>query len=309
MTRRARAVGLVALAVSLASGRARAEDQAPAPVAVCADPRRVDLGPLPGGTDVADWGAIPESCSGTDVALRLRGSALVASGGPDYFGDVVATSTLRLRHRLGRSSSTWLSLAADLLTYRYVVNGAVQSQGFGLGPVTLGLHRSVLAWPRSAATVYGRALLPLDTARQSGVRTGVEAGVTGRHLLGARGLAGVQGGVAALVPIDVVGGQEHPAFKTSALAEVWYTATPRFAMFAGAELRAELSPDPTFLTLAPRVVGRWALRHGLNLAALFEVPAVGSDRTDIVVAFTAGWAAGPPPGDTSGGPAQELLPR
>jgi hypothetical protein len=302
-------VGFVILAVSLASGRARAEDQLQAPVDVCANPRRVDLGPLPGGIDVADWGAIPESCSGTDVALRLRGSALVASGGPDYFGDVIATSTLRLRHRLGRSSSTWLSLAADLLTYRYVVNGAVQSQGVGVGPVTLGLHRSVLAWPRSAATVYGRVLLPLDTARQSGVRTGAEAGVTGRHLLGARGLGGVQGGVAALVPVDLVGGQEHAAFQASALAEVWYTATPRFAMFAGAELRAAISPDPTFLTLAPRVAGRWALRHGLNLAALFEVPVVGSDRTDIVVAFTVGWAAGPPPSDTPSGTAQELLPR
>jgi hypothetical protein len=294
VSRRAWSVGLLVAALSLVGGRARAEDLRPRPedrVDVCADPRRVDLGPLPGGIDVADWGAIPESCAGTDLAMRLRGSALVASAGPDYFGDVVATSTLRLRHQLGRSSPAWLSLAADLLTYRYVVNGAVQSQGFGFGPVTLGLHRSVLAWPRSATTVYGRALLPLDTARQGGVRTGVEAGVTGRHLLGARGRGGLQGGVAALVPIDIVGGQEHAAFQASALGEVWYRATPRFAMFAGAELRAEISPEPTFLTLAPRVAGRWALSHGLNLAALVEVPAVGSDRTDIIAAFTVGWAA------------------
>jgi hypothetical protein len=76
-----------------------------------------------------------------------------------------------------------------------------------------------------------------------------------------------------------------------ALAEGWFAFTPRFALSAGLSARAEVSPDPTFLTLAPRVAARWALRHGLRLAALFEIPAVGEDRTDVIAAFTLGWAA------------------
>jgi hypothetical protein len=276
----------VAVAV-LGGGAARAS----AEVDVCADPRAArGGGPLPGGNDAADYGAIPEACAGTDLGLRLRASALVASSKPDFFGAVIATSTLRLRHTIGRSSWTWLSLAADLLTYRYVVNGPVASDGFAFGPPTLGLHRALGQWSLTAATVYARVMLPLDTARESGVRTGFELGVTGRRLLGASGTGGVQGGVAMLAPLDVVGGQTHTAFQPVALAEGWWAPRRRFAFAAGLTARAEVSPDPTFLTLAPRVAARFALRHGLSLAALFEVPVAGEDRTDVIAAFTLGWA-------------------
>jgi hypothetical protein len=271
---------------ALDAGAARAE--APPARDVCADGRRADGGPLPGGTDAADYGAIPESCAGTDLGMRLRASALVASSKPDFFGDVIATSTLRLRHPIGRSSSTWLSVAADLLTYRYVVNGPVASQGFAVGPPTLGLHRALGDWPLLAATMYSRALLPLDTARASGVRTGLELGVTGRRVLGAR--AGVQGGAAALAPIVVTGGVTHVSFQPVALIEGWFAPRPSVALTAGASARGEVSPDPSFLTLAPRVAARFAFRHGLSFAMLFEVPAAGSDRTNVIGAFTLAWA-------------------
>jgi hypothetical protein len=291
--RRAARVGVLVAAVVtlLASRAARAEGE----VGVCSDPRRADGGPLPGGTDAADFGAIPEACAGTDLAMRLRASALIASAKPEFFGDVIATSTLRLRHRVGRSDSTWLSLAADLLTYRYVVNGPVASQGFGFGPPTLGLHHALGGWSDWAATAYGRVLLPLDTARENGVRTGFELGLTGRHLFTTRGRFGVQGGVGAVAPLVLIAGQNHIAFQPVALAEGWFAPRPRFAATLGVSARAEVSPDPTFLTLAPRVAARIAFRHGLSFAALVEVPASGEDRTDVVVAFTLAWAEAPSP--------------
>jgi hypothetical protein len=289
--RRRRAVSLfVAVAAALgAAGAARAEGTETR--LVCGDPRQAAGGPLAGGIDAADFGAIPEACAGTDLGMRLRGSALIASSKPDFFGDVVATSTLRLRHNIGRSSWTWLSVAADLLTFRYVVNGPVASTAFAFGPPTIGLHRALGDWPLAAATVYARALLPLDTARVGGVRTGFELGLTGRRVLGASGRFGVQGGLAMLAPLDVVGGQTHAALQPIGLAEGWFAYGPRFAVFAGATARAEISPDPTFLTLAPRVAGRYAGRNGLAFSMLVEAPLAGEDRTNIIVGFFLTWAA------------------
>jgi hypothetical protein len=300
--RPARALALAAgLAAALGGAAARAEGPGvqaePAEQGgmarreVCASGRRPDGGPLPGGTDAADYGAIPEACAGTDLALRLRGSALVASAKPDFFGAVVATSTLRLRYLIGRSSWTWFSLAVDFLTYRYVVNGPVASDSFAFGPPTLGLHRALGDWPLTAATAYARVLLPLDTARDTGVRTGFELGVTGRRLVAASGRWGVQGGLALLAPLVFIGGQTHATLEPVALAEGWLATGPRFALSAGATVRGEISPDPTFLTLAPRVAARWALPHGLLLAVLVEAPSAGTDRTDVIAGFTLGWAA------------------
>jgi len=177
------------------------------------------------------------------------------------------------------------------VTYRYVVNGPTPSHGLGFGPQTLGVHRALADGPAGAATVYARALLPLDTARQSGVRTGLELGATGRRALGASGRAGVQGGAGVLAPLIVVGGQSHGALEAVALGEVWLAPGPRLALSAGASARAELSPDPTFVTLAPRAAVRLALRHGLSAAMLVEVPAAGADRTDLVAGLYVAWAA------------------
>ncbi|HSZ81966.1 MAG TPA: hypothetical protein VLA14_06790 [Polyangia bacterium] len=284
MTRPAR-VALVAAFMFAVSSRARAE--------VCADAHGAVGGPLAGGTDSADFGAIPEACAATDVSLRLRGTLLVASSMPDYFGEVVAASTLRLRQPLGHSRSTWISLAADLLTYRYTQNAVEAAQGLSLGPLTFGVHRALGDWTRTAATAYVRALLPPDTARQSGQRTGLELGVTGRRLLGGRGRFGVQGGAAMTAPVVIVAGQTHSALQPVALAEAWFAPRPDVALSAGLESRAEIWHDPTFLTLAPRLAARLALRRGLSAALLVEVPVVGEDRTDLVAAFFLGWAAPP----------------
>ncbi|HEX4405392.1 MAG TPA: hypothetical protein VH560_11225, partial [Polyangia bacterium] len=226
---RAGRLAVIVMTLALASSRARAE--------VC-DARRADGGPLAGGDDSADFGAIPEACAATDVSLRLRGTLLVASAMPDYFGEVVASSTLRLRQQLDHSRWTWISLSADLLTYRYTQNAVEAAQGLSLGPLTFGVHRAFGDWPRTAATVYARALLPLDTARQNGERTGFELGLTGRRLLGATGRFGVQGGAAMTAPIFFVAGQTHSALQPVALAEAWFAPRPDVALSAGVESRA-----------------------------------------------------------------------
>jgi hypothetical protein len=259
--------------------------------AACGEPRDAAAGPLAGGTDAADFGAIPETCVGTDVGLRLRATVLVASEMPDFYGALTATTTLRLRHRLGRAGRTWLTVGADVGTFAYVVNGPVVSDGFSFGPPTLGVHRAVGDGERGAGSVYTRVLLPLDTAWQSGVRAGFELGATGRRLVGTSGRVGLEGGVAALAPFVVVAGQTHAAFQTAALVEGWFAPTPRLALFAGLAGRAELTPSPALLTMAPRVAVRGALARGFGLAMLIEAPVVGEDRTDLVAAVYLGWAA------------------
>jgi hypothetical protein len=278
--RLALALAAVVAAVVASPGAARA--------GLCPRPWEAAGGPLAGGVGVADFGAIPESCAGDDVGLRVRATALVSRGMPDYDGNVVASAMLRVRYRLGGAEGrTWLSVAADVATYRYVANAVLVSQGLGVGPPTLGLHRDVGRWDRLAASVYGRVLLPLDSARQAGVETGGELGVGLRWLLGAR--LGLQGGAAVLVPVDVVAGQTHATKLTSALAEAWFAPRPQAALSLGLETRAELGPARGWLTLAPRLAGRFALRRGFSLAALAEVPALGRDRTDFVGALYLGW--------------------
>jgi hypothetical protein len=283
---RARRAAVSALAVALAAAAppaARAD--------VCGSPREAAAGgPLAAGTDAADFGAIPETCAGTDAGLRLRTTLLVASAMPDYYGALASSATVRLRQRVGgRASRTTLTVAADLLTFRYVANAVVASDGFGFGPPTLGVQREVGEGTFTAVSVYGRALLPLDTARQSGVRMGLELGATARRVLGARGRGGLQGGLALVGPLVIVGGESHGALQPVGLVEGWFAPGPRFALFLGAEARFEATPDPTFLTLAPRLAARWALRHGLGLAALVETPVAGADRTDLVAGLYLGY--------------------
>jgi hypothetical protein len=270
----------------LASSAARA--------AACAEPREAATGPLPGGTDAADFGAIPEACAATDLTLRARATALVASSMPDFYGFIGATGTLRLRHRIGRTGRLWLTLAADIVTFRYVVNAVVISDGLAFGPPTLGLHRALGDGEHVAASIYGRVLLPLDTARANSVRTGFELGATVRRPFGASGRWGVEGGLAALEPLVAVGGQAHATLEPVALVQGWFSPRPRTAVFAGLGARGEVAPDPTFLTLAPRVAGRFVSKRGLSFSFQAELGAAGVDRTNAIVAFFLGWAAQTP---------------
>lgn len=218
--------------------------------------------------------------------VRLRASVLVARSMPDYYGQVNSGLMLRARRQLGRHG--WLSFAVDALTYRYVDNATLVSEVVSFGPPTLAYHHYLISAEHIAASAYVRVLLPLDTARGSGVETGPEAGATAQARLGAH--AFVDAGVGMTAPIDLVGGQARGRFETVGLAELWYVPRPAAALFGGASVRGELAPDVTLVTAVPRAGIRVALRRRFWTGALVEVPVGGQDRTDLIVALFVGVA-------------------
>jgi len=246
-------------------------------------------GPLPGGADPsqpADFGAIPEACPGSDLVLRLRGSLLDDSAAPGFFGDVLTDVMLRGRRRIGAHG--WLSVAVDLFNYRYVNDASLASTGPSFGPPTIGYYHRLAATFETIAAVYGRVLLPLDTARQSGIETGLEVGVSGRARASRRWA--FDGGLAIAGPLDVVAGQAHARLDPGALAEAWFSPRPALALFGGGSLRVELAPTATLLTVIPRAGLRAALRRSLWLAFLAEAPVAGTDRTNLIASLFVGWS-------------------
>lgn len=245
-------------------------------------------GPLAGGTQAeqpADFGAVPEACPGSDLWLRLEGELAVHSGAPDFSGDIVANGRARARRRLGPRS--WISIAADLVTYRYVDNGGLVGTGTSFGPATVGYHLVLHVTARTSVAGYVRALLPIDTARQSGLETGLELGGAGRALLGRRWAA--DGGLSLAGPLEVTGGVAHGHLVPAALGEVWFSPKPSFALFAGAGLRATVAPAAALVAVTPRVGLRAALRQGLWLAFLAEGQVAGDDPTQGMVSLFLGW--------------------
>jgi len=272
--------GRVALLLALLAAPAVAR------AAACPQSWSASGGPLPAGIGPADFGAIPEACPASELTLRLRGTLLVASSMPDFFGVIDAGAMLRARHAVG--PRTWVSLALDAVTYRYVANAVVTSSVLSIGPPTLGLYRAVGDRRDLALAVYGRALLPLDSARQSGYETGLEAGLSARYA--PRPRAGLEGGLGLAAPLDMVGGQVHGALRPAALVEAWWAPRPCVGLFGGAEARFQAAPDASFTTVAPRAAARFALEHDLSVAVLVEVPVAGTDRTDLVAGLYLGWA-------------------
>lgn len=254
---------------------------------VCAELSDASVGPLPGGTGPADFGAIPAACGRADVLARLRGTLLVASSMPDYYGSIAAGAMLRLERPL--TPESWFSLALDAAEYRYVNRGGLAATAWSIGPPTLAFYRSILTTTGTATAAFVRALLPLDSARTGGVETGLDVGASFRARFGAR--TAMDGGLVLTTPVDIVGGQVHPRLRPGGLAEAWYAPRPTAAVGVGLTFQAELGPDLALLTAGPRVSGRFALRHGLWLATLVELPVTGSDRTDLVASLFVGYGS------------------
>src|SRR3982751_112509 len=244
----------VAVAVLLAGARpARGAD-------VCPKGAEAASGPLMAGTapahSPADFGAVPEVCGATEGLLRLRGALLIASTMPDYYGSIFAGATLRGRYQLGER--TTLSVAADVFDYRYVNNGGLASRGVSAGPGTIGIQRAFAVGVETAISAYARALVPLDTARQGGVETGLELGAGLRMRGGARWV--VDGGLALTAPLDIVGGQAHGRLEPVALAEAWLRLRPSAALCAGLNARVNAAPYLELGTLVPRLGARVMVR-------------------------------------------------
>jgi hypothetical protein len=284
---RGRRIGPVAaLAVLALAGARPARAQTGGACAAAFD---AATNPLPGGTSTfapADFGNIPEVCSGSEAWLRVRGELVDASGAPDFFGRVVGTATLRARHRVTLRS--WLSLSIDLLDYAYVNDAGLAATGLSFGPATVGYHWTAVDRSRGALAIYGRALLPIDTARQSGVAGGLELGASGRAPLAHR--LAIDGGVALPLRGYLTAGQAHAGLRTSLLAEAWWATSPRFAVVAGLGALLDLAPTAALVALAPRAGLRAGVgRHHLWLAFLAEAPVAGFDRTTVVASAFLGW--------------------
>jgi hypothetical protein len=286
-TRAASILALGAAGVSLASpSGARA-----AALEACPDRQEAAAGPLLGGSDTtspADFASVPEACPGSDLMLRLRAGLLDDAGAPNFYGSVLSDVMVRGRHRIG--TRAWLSLAADFFTFRFVDNANVVSTGVSFGPATLAYHRVVAASARMAAAAYARALLPIDTARQSGIETGAEIGATGRTRVRSRWV--VDGGVGVAGALDVVGGQVHlRRLGPQALAEAWFSPRPGLAIVAGASAAEQVAPTLALLGVVPRAGIRGVLRHGWWLALLAETPLGGSQYPGAYASLFAGWTA------------------
>ncbi|HSY40411.1 MAG TPA: hypothetical protein VLA79_12805 [Polyangia bacterium] len=282
--RATRSAALIGWVVLCAAGAARADLAG----GVCPGRFEAAAGPLAGGTEAAqpaDFGAVPETCPGSDLSLRLRGELFDGSAAPDFEGRIVATGTVRARRRINARSG--ISIALDVITYQYVNDAGLAATEASFGPATVGYHLVLASGARAAVAVYARALLPVATARQSGSETGLELGASGRARLSRRWLA--DGGVSLAGPLVVTGGQAHGQLQPAALAEVWFAPRPAFALFAGGSLRSEVAPTLTLVSVAPRVGMRSALAHGLWMAFLAEAPVAGDDRTNVIASVFVGW--------------------
>jgi hypothetical protein len=279
-----RTAALLGCVLSCAAGAARAE------LAGLACPGRFEAaaGPLAGGTQAeqpADFGAVPDACPGSDLSLRLRGELFDGSAAPDFEGRIVASGTVHARRRINWRSG--ISIAVDLITYRYVNDAGLAANQAAFGPATVGYHLVLTSGARATVAAYGRALLPIDTARQNGVETGFELGASGRGRLSRRWL--VDGGLSVAAPLVVIAGQAHGQLQPAALAEAWLAPKPQFALFAGGSLRMRVAPTSSLVSVIPRAGMRAALAHGLWMAFLAEVPVAGDDRTNAIASLFVGW--------------------
>jgi hypothetical protein len=136
-------------------------------------------------------------------------------------------------------------------------------------------------------SLYARVLLPLDSARQNGVATGLELGSSLRMPAGARWV--IDGGVALTAPAKITGGQTHLSFEPAALAEAWLRLRPGLALCGGAHVRLADEVEGRSLTVLPRLGARFAVRRRLWAAALLEFPVAGADRTDLIAGLFAGY--------------------
>jgi hypothetical protein len=254
----------------------------------CAAPGEAAAAPLAGGTTTfnpADFGNVPEVCPAGEASLRLRGELVDASGAPDFFGRLVGSATLRARRPVTRR--TWVALSIDLLDERYVNDAGLAAAGASFGPASIGFHWTAIVRERWALAVHARALLPIDTARQSGIETGLEVGAAARAVLPGR--FALDGGATVAAPVDLVAGQAHGRLRPTLLAEGWWSRRPQLALVVGVAATLAVAPDPALLLLVPRVGLRTGLRHRLWLAFLAETPVAGTDRTNLMASAFLGW--------------------
>jgi hypothetical protein len=270
-------VALAVLGVAPAAPTARAQ--------TCAADDALGAGAPLAAPGPADFGQTPEACpASNDLGLRVRGELLIDTD--DFYGTVAAGATLRGRFQLGRR--WFFSAAIDPATWRFAANAVVDSSAVGVGPATLAAHR-LFAWPGdTAAALYARLLLPLDSARHQSTLAGSELGASAARRL--RLPIALQGGLSLPMTLAFVGGRTHPRLVPQALAEVAWGPYGWVAFAAGAALRTEVHPDAELAALAGRLSARFLLARQWRLGLAADLPVAGRDRLDTTVTLFAVWA-------------------
>jgi hypothetical protein len=245
-------------------------------------------GPLLAGPGATDFGQVAEACPDNDLFLRLRGE--ITADPDDFYGVITVGATLRARWQF---RPLWtLSAAFDPATLRYPINAVIKSTGVGVGPATVGIHRSFLL-DRLAVAPYARLLLPFDSARHTGAQFGGELGGSAQYWLCDCG--GLRAGISLPATLVAIGGVGHGIFAPSALLTGVYSPRPWVALSLGAVGRVQAAPKPGLSALAARAEARLENRCGWHLALGGDVPLGGRDRTNATVSIFVG--RGMPRGD------------
>ena len=106
-----------------------------------------------------------------------------------------------------------------------------------------------------------------------------------------------------------MGGQAHLRLEPVALAEAWLRLRPSAALCGGVNVRVNAAPDFALGTLVPRVGARVMVRRRWWTAFLLELPVAGTDRTDLIAGFYAGFTPRLSRGGRERRPATDACPK
>ncbi len=260
------------LVLLLASPRALAE--------VC---READAGlpegPVSASFHEVDFARARRACLRSEVGLGGSGGAIIDT--PNFYGTLNANGLLFGSWTFAKGS-TELFATAEVIRWVYAQNATLKGTSLGLGQLSVGASRVVLATEEAQVTPSVRLMLPTATGEANVHVLGFEAGVasTVRPLppLQLHGFAGAQ----------VAGGVFSPAPsqpRAGALLVVGLQYSPWSWAALAVDLNARFGLRAALDSLAPAFALRFGVgRHvGVELAA--TLPVAGADRHDFAGAL------------------------
>jgi len=254
--------------------------------ALCEPDARDPSAPLRIGFGPAGFGALPEACPATDVALQGDAAILVATD--DFYGSIAAGAALRARYAFG--DRVWVSAWAPGPSYFYVANATVDASSVDVGASALGVHVSLPFFRGARLAPYARTLLPTETIYQHAVRYGFDQGFT----LALRALDHLEilSGMSFPLLLTNGSGTTHASFGPLVRAEASYTPFRYLQANAGFSLRFRGGDDAGFESFEPLLGVRVFPIAPLRLELAVRLPLGGHDRTDVGAVFNAGWTFG-----------------
>lgn len=261
-----------ALAASLATSGARAQT-------VCHRGRAAPRAAIAVALDQGDLAADPVACAVTSASLDARATALIDT--PDFYGrlqgELVVSGSVALTPRV------WLSGAVTPLRLRFAQNASLVATDLGTGLGSLGVHGALVAARDVSWSLWGRALLPLETGSHWATTVGGEVGTT---LLWApsRPLT-VTATLSVPVTATVLGARARWSSAGRLSFSVGYLATSWLEPMAGVELRVGDRADGAGEYVAPKLGVRLHPGRGFGVHLDAMLPLGGSERADVRAAL------------------------